>query len=142
MPYKDAAKRNECAKFWRRDHPEVSKRWRDRHPEQAKSIQDEYDAQSRYGLTAAQAKELRSRKCEICGRRAKKMCVDHDGSAEVFNQTYRGVLCQQCNTRLGWFEKYKDIVLTYLKRGPQDASRESGTTAGNGDSSSRARETA
>ena len=55
--------------------------------------------------------------CEICGKKAKKMCIDHAGPAKVFNQTYRGVLCQQCNTRLGWFEKHQEIIVSYIKRG-------------------------
>jgi hypothetical protein len=47
------------------------------------------------------------------------MCIDHK-----IPGTYRGVLCQQCNTRLGWLERFCDVVLTYKERGPQNATRE------------------
>jgi hypothetical protein len=45
------------------------------------------------------------------------MCIDHHGQAGVFDGTHRGVLCQQCNTRLGWFESKQETILEYLKRG-------------------------
>ena len=44
------------------------------------------------------------------------MVIDHE-----IPGTYRGVLCQQCNTRLGWVEKYKEVIEEYLERGPQNA---------------------
>lgn len=68
------------------------------------------DAKRKYGLTLEKADELRSNPCEICGTKAKKMCIDHK-----IPKTYRGVLCQQCNTRLGWFEKYKETIEEYIK---------------------------
>lgn len=75
-----------------------------------------YDAKKKYGLSLEEAKYLRAQPCEICGQKASKMCIDHK-----IPKTYRGVLCQQCNTRLGWFEKYTDIILEYVERGPQNA---------------------
>lgn len=57
--------------------------------------------------------------CEICGRReyvstgGKKpnsLAIDHQHGTNHF----RGLLCQQCNTKLGWFEKNKESVLAYL----------------------------
>ena len=74
-----------------------------------------YDARKKYGLSLDEVKYLRNQPCEICGVKAKKMCIDHK-----IPKTYRGVLCQQCNTRLGWFEKYLDIILEYKERGPQN----------------------
>ena len=69
-----------------------------------------YDVKKKYGLTLEEVKELRKLPCEICGLFAKKMCIDHK-----IPGTYRGVLCQQCNTRLGWFEKRKEVIENYLK---------------------------
>ena len=66
----------------------------------------------KYGLTIEQAEELRTQSCEICGEKAKRMVIDHDHNTKG---TYRGVLCQQCNTRLGWFEKNQEIITSYLK---------------------------
>jgi hypothetical protein len=75
-----------------------------------------YDVKKKYGLSLEEATYLRSQKCEICGQKASKMCIDHK-----IPKTYRGVLCQQCNTRLGWFEKNIDVILQYIERGPQNA---------------------
>jgi Recombination endonuclease VII len=53
-------------------------------------------------------------KCLICGsdtaRWKKRFHVDH------CHQTgkIRGLLCNRCNPMLGWFERYKDAVQTYL----------------------------
>ena len=73
-----------------------------------------YDAKKKYGLSLAEVQYLREQPCEICGVKAKKMCIDHK-----IPSTYRGVLCQQCNTRLGWFEKYRETIEQYVERGPQ-----------------------
>jgi hypothetical protein len=78
--------------------------------------QKKHDLKKKYGLSIAEADYLRNQECEICGVKAKKMCIDHK-----IPRTYRGVLCQQCNTRLGWFEKYREVILEYTERGPQNA---------------------
>lgn len=68
------------------------------------------DAKRKYGLTLEGADILRQEcSCEICGVKAKKMVIDH-----VVEGSYRGVLCQQCNTRLGWYEKRKHEILYYV----------------------------
>ena len=70
-----------------------------------------------YGLTLEEADALRSKvKCEICGIKAKRMVIDHKEP-----KTFRGVLCQQCNTRLGWVERNLEVINEYIKRGPQNA---------------------
>jgi len=124
MPYKDLEKRNECSRKWRRSHPEVSERWRNNHREQNTQIHREDDSQRRFGLTHSEKKTLHQKICDICGVQAKKMCVDHD---HLFPKTHRGVLCQQCNTRLGWFEKRMSDILEYVKRGPCACRIESST---------------
>lgn len=80
-----------------------------------KHTQLAYDARKKYGLSLEEVRYLRSHSCEICGIKAKKMCIDHK-----IPKTYRGVLCQQCNTRLGWLEKHLDTILEYKERGPQN----------------------
>ena len=79
-------------------------------------IQLRYDAKKKYGLTREQVLALREQPCEICGVKAKKMCIDHKQPS-----TFRGVLCQQCNTRLGWFENNFSKIMDYVIRGPQNA---------------------
>lgn len=74
-----------------------------------------YDAKKFYGLTLEEAEALRAQACDICGKHPKKMCIDH-----VVNGSYRGVLCQQCNTRLGWFESKQARILQYLEKANGD----------------------
>jgi hypothetical protein len=85
-------------------------------PENLRRNQLRYDVKRKYGLTLEEVSELRKLPCEICGILAKKMCIDHKEP-----KTFRGVLCQQCNTRLGWLEKNFQIILNYKERGPQNA---------------------
>lgn len=65
--------------------------------------------------------------CEICGKtideiRAepnhfKNLSVDHNHSTLQF----RGLLCNNCNTNLGWLEIHMDNIFNYLNsRGSQD----------------------
>ena len=70
-----------------------------------------YDAKKKYGLPLEMARFLRQQNCEICKKKASKMCIDHKEIG-----SYRGILCQQCNTRLGWFEKNQKIILDYIQR--------------------------
>lgn len=62
--------------------------------------------------------------CEICGRSLsecvkwdskfapKHFCIDHDHNTNKF----RGLLCSVCNRQLGWYEKYKDSIESYLNK--------------------------
>lgn len=76
-----------------------------------------YQNRKNYGLSLEESEYLRSTySCEICGQKAKRMVIDHK-----IPGTYRGVLCNQCNPRLGWFEKYREVILDYAERGPQNA---------------------
>ena len=79
-------------------------------------VQKRYDLKSNYGLSIADADYLRANMaCEICGVKAKKMVIDHK-----IKGTYRGVLCNQCNPRLGWLEKFTDIIMAYKDREPRN----------------------
>lgn len=66
---------------------------------------------SRYNLTEVQAIELRKRPCEICGKTSQRMVIDH----KVLG-SYRGILCDACNGKLGWYEKRSGEVLKYLEK--------------------------
>ena len=88
-------------------------------PQNLRLNQRRYDAKKKYGLTLSEVEELRKLLCEICNKKAKKMCIDHKVPS-----TYRGVLCQQCNTRLGWFESNLTIITSYVTRNPQNDIKE------------------
>lgn len=59
--------------------------------------------------------------CEICGRgeiistskykEKNNLCIDHNHKTKEF----RGLLCFRCNRDLGWFEKYRAEISSYLK---------------------------
>lgn len=63
--------------------------------------------------------------CEICGKTLdecvkwkskyspKHFCIDHDHTTSKF----RGVLCSVCNRQLGWYEKNKENINSYLNKG-------------------------
>lgn len=56
--------------------------------------------------------------CEICGRPETmkingnkcSLAVDHDHKTNKF----RGLLCYSCNTKLSWYENWKDKIEKYL----------------------------
>lgn len=59
--------------------------------------------------------------CEICGKVERispnnktiaKLAVDHDHKTSKF----RGLLCCDCNRKLGWFENLEEEVLNYLHK--------------------------
>ena len=63
--------------------------------------------------------------CEICGRTLeesiqtqtkfspKRLCIDHNHKTNSF----RGLLCSQCNRALGWYENNKTQIENYLNKG-------------------------
>ena len=67
--------------------------------------------------------------CEICGKTVeesnkwdspyapKQLCVDHDHKTLKF----RGMLCSTCNRQLGWYEKYREHIETYLNKNNEGA---------------------
>jgi hypothetical protein len=48
-------------------------------------------------------------RCAICGRKTDRLFVDHCHT----RGHVRGLLCQTCNTFLGWYEKKADTILRF-----------------------------
>lgn len=121
MPYADPAKRTAYAMKWQRENRSARNVIVNRYKKKTNHAAfRNHDARKRYGFKSYESMcAVRNRPCEICGKLAKKMCMDHHGKANEFDGTYRGVLCQQCNTRLGWFESKRDTILQYLERDRQ-----------------------
>lgn len=68
------------------------------------------------------------RLCQICGKserkaarngvykgnKIQKLCVDHIHGTNVF----RGLLCNDCNKKLGWLENNREAIQVYLESSP------------------------
>lgn len=74
---------------------------------------------SKYNMTEDDYKEMllnQNNKCLICGKEhsetSKGLHIDHDHDTDIV----RGLLCSKCNGSLGWYEKYKDNIKSYLDR--------------------------
>jgi hypothetical protein len=74
---------------------------------------------SKYKVTEAQFQSMMNSQkglCNIClvdfGTVEKRACLDHD---HYTNQP-RGLLCTQCNTRIGWLEKNIYRLIPYLQQ--------------------------
>ena len=90
------------------------------------------DTKIRYSLALDVSKEQMSdymttvTQCEICGKTLqtiqnknnhfRSLCVDHEHNTNHF----RGLLCMECNSRLGWFETNADMISLYLQRNIQN----------------------
>lgn len=73
-----------------------------------------------YGLTPKSYNillSLQGRKCNICGihlsKLKRRLDVDHNHKTG----SVRGLLCRNCNGKLGWYEKNKIMVDRHLKGG-------------------------
>ena len=73
-----------------------------------------------FGLTASDFEALSKSGCRLCGKQESRrdhrtgklmrLSFDHDHATGKF----RGLLCGTCNTRLGWYERRKDVIENYL----------------------------
>ncbi len=96
------------AKTWRARNPqgqaESNKRWNEKNPE----IRKEHSRAFR--LTEDQYHSLcenQDFKCKICGE-VKKLFIDHCHATNKL----RGLLCQQCNSGLGFFKDKPQFMIT------------------------------
>ena len=76
-----------------------------------------YWLRKKYGITAEQFEQRlleQNGKCFICSidksSSKKNLHVDHCHATGKI----RGILCHRCNTKLGWFETFKDKIEEYL----------------------------
>ena len=76
-----------------------------------------YDLKRNYGITIEDYNSLllkQNNSCAICGVAAtigkKRLHVDH---SHITNRV-RGLLCQNCNRRLGWLEPNLNKTIEYL----------------------------
>lgn len=109
---------NDRIKVWKKNNKKKVKKWCKDYYLKNKDKVGEYSRwhhlKYRYGLSKRDYEILmmnQDSKCLICGKRKKKLVVDHCHKIEKI----RGLLCKSCNTKLGWFEHYMYNILDYLK---------------------------
>lgn len=111
-------KKNEANKKYRLEHHELARTWEIRSHLKNNGAEKRRirDLKKRYGITVEQYDLLlKSQKgvCAICGGNnldEKRLSVDHDhNTGEV-----RGLLCNTCNRKLGWFEALRESIEDYL----------------------------
>ena len=92
---------------------ESQTRHRHRHVDKVRNLHYKY----KYGITLADYDRMESEqggKCKICSTTEPKGMgrwhVDHCHSTGKV----RGLLCNNCNTKLGWYERLSDEIAAYL----------------------------
>jgi len=103
----------------RAEHNATSKRAYHKYKHRYKEKIRNYNIKKKYGITAVEFDQLFAANgsvCAICdsgvARSKRGWHVDHcHKSGRV-----RGILCHVCNTKLGWFEKFREQIEGYLIR--------------------------
>ena len=133
---KNAERMKAAAKAWREAHPEKmaeygaafrarnpgysterARAWAERNPDKVKT-RHRAKTLAQYGLTPEDYDRMlaaQGGRCAICGTdnpggQGNRLHVDHDHETG----RVRGLLCQGCNARLGWFEPRQAQVMNYL----------------------------
>ena len=61
-------------------------------------------------------------RCPIC-QNERRLVLDHDHSCCIgpvtCGECLRGLICDPCNSSLGWFEAHEDAIVAYLQKGPR-----------------------
>jgi phage FluMu protein Com len=90
------------------------KAWRISNPKAASKNDKRKHLKQKYGLSINDVEAMRATqdgKCEICERSTQRLFVDHCHT----KGHVRSLLCQTCNTFLGWYEKKADTILRFQK---------------------------
>lgn len=108
------------ARAWRAAHPGradiVNRKWREGNPDLFKWYLREAHYKRKYGITLEERDALVAEtggKCKICGGEFKDSSDTHIDHCHSLGHI-RGVLCGSCNRKLGWYEKNRDNIDTYL----------------------------
>lgn len=88
--------------------------WRKKNPAAASGVDKRRRLKQKYGLTPEQVEAMREQqggRCSICNRQTTRLFVDHCHT----KGHVRSLLCQTCNTFLGWYEKKADTILRFQR---------------------------
>lgn len=96
---------------------EVIRRWKQANPERVKFNDRNKHLRRNYGITEHEYQDMHAAQgglCAICrspeGAKNRRLAVDHCHKTGLV----RKLLCGRCNGALGWLEKYKEDISTYL----------------------------
>lgn len=96
--------------------------WRRKNPAAATRLDKKARLKSKYGLSEEDVEKMRAAqkgRCAICKRATTRLFIDHcHTSGRV-----RSLLCQTCNTFLGWYEKKADTIIAFQKYVTQHSKR-------------------
>lgn len=95
--------RNKRLQAWRRDNPTKTT-----------DLDRRKHLKQKYGLSPEHVEAMRASqggKCAICERATPRLFVDHCHT----KGHVRSLLCQTCNTFLGWYEKKADTILRFQR---------------------------
>ena len=110
-------RRAQCVAYGQRNRGlrnERLRKWRIKNPDAAKKLDKRARLKSKYGLTEAQVQGMREQqggRCAICEKETSRLFIDHCHTAGHV----RALICQTCNTFLGWYEKKADAILRFQK---------------------------
>jgi hypothetical protein len=79
---------------------------------------ENYRKLRKYGITQdlfEQMKEAQDGRCACCGKKAKRLIVDHNHETG----SVRGLLCYRCNMGLGHYERDRKLYKRYLREFPR-----------------------
>lgn len=86
--------------------------WRKKNPQAARRHDKECRLKQKYGLSIEQVEAIRQRqdgRCAICEKKTHRLFIDHCHTKGHF----RALICQTCNTFLGWYEKKAETILRF-----------------------------
>jgi hypothetical protein len=118
----ERAKRTAYMRLWREANREKHNRLaRESHARNKHKHIDkrrDYDLRSKFGIGLVEKARMvveQEGRCLICGKEfldSRRTHIDHCHKTGKV----RGILCNTCNTKLGWLETYPDQIGAYLKR--------------------------
>lgn len=109
-------RRTDCVEYGTANRDQRNARlkaWRIKNPVAA-AKNDKRARLKKYGLSEEQVAAMRASqhsKCAICERTTSRLFIDHCHT----KGHVRSLLCQTCNTFLGWYEKKADTILRFQK---------------------------
>lgn len=86
--------------------------WRRKNPTKASKIDARRRLKAKYGISTEDLEHMRlaqGGRCAICERETSRLFVDHCHTKGHI----RALLCQTCNTFLGWYEKKAGTIIRF-----------------------------